>query len=179
MKPEKDILEKIEKLLNLAREGSGGTDAERDNARNKAQAMMTKYGLEVNTQKYEAGEIELFAVPEATKEQVQALARALKNVSFSNFHTIILGFMKKGIEHQDIIPRGNVFTYGAWQALGRQVEKGQKGIKIQTMIVGEEKDKATGKKTGKKFKFFGNTAVFHITQTKAKKPEYTGLLQTA
>tara|TARA_R110002167_G_scaffold163441_1_gene360337 strand:- start:132 stop:671 length:540 start_codon:yes stop_codon:yes gene_type:complete len=179
MKLEKDILDKIEKLLNLARAGSGATDAERNTAQKMADKIMMKYGLEVNRQKYEAGEIDLIAVPEAKKEQIEALARALKNVSFLNYSTILKGFASRGIDPTDIIPRGNVFTYGAWQALGRQVQKGEKGVKIQTMIVGEKKDKATGAKTGEKTKFFGSTTVFHISQTKGKKPEYTGLLQTA
>jgi hypothetical protein len=177
--PDQAILDKIEKLLNLARPGNGATDAERDTAQKMAEAMMLKYGLEVNQEKYTTGDIELIAVPEAKKEQVEALARALKNVSFLNYSTILKGFASRGIDPTEIIPRGNVFTYGAWQALGRQVQKGEKGIKIQTMIVGEKKDKATGAKTGEKTKFFGSTTVFHISQTKGKKPEYTGLLQTA
>lgn len=175
-KPDKEILDKIEKLLNLGREGSGATDAERANANQKAQAMMEKYNLKVNEDKFTAGEVELIAVPEATKEQVEALGRALHNVSFFNYATIVYGFVWKGIEHSEIIPRENIFTYSAWLALGRQVQKGEKGVQILTMKLGDKKD-ANGNKTGDKYKFFGKTTVFHISQTKGTKPEYTGELK--
>jgi len=172
-KPDKVILDKIEKLLNLAREGSGGTDAERANAKAKAEAMMLKYGLEVNQEKYTAGDIELIAVPEAKPAQVEALKRALSSISFFNYATIVHGFAWKGIEHNEVIPRENVFTYNAWLALGRQVQKGEKGVKVFTMIVKEDKE------TGRTKKFPGSTTVFHLSQTKGTKPEYTGILQHA
>ena len=169
-KPDKVILDKIEKLLNLAREGSGAPDPERATAKKLADAMMLKYGLEVNQEKYTAGDIELIAVPEAKPAQVDALKRALSSISFFNYATIVHGFAWKGIEHTEVIPRENVFTYNAWLALGRQVQKGEKGVKISTMKIGEDKD------TGKTYKFFGSVTVFHLSQTKGTKPEYTGII---
>tara|TARA_R110002020_G_scaffold195559_1_gene396560 strand:- start:490 stop:1032 length:543 start_codon:yes stop_codon:yes gene_type:complete len=175
-KPDKQLLDKIEKLLNLGREGSGATEAERANANAKAQAMMQKYNLQINTDTFTPDHIELIAVPEAKPAQVEALQRALQNVSFFNYATIVYGFAWKGIEHSEVIPRENVFTYNAWLALGRQVQKGEKGVKILTMKLGEKKD-SNGNKTGEKYKFFGNVTVFHISQTKGIKPEYTGELK--
>lgn len=176
MKPDKELLDKIEKLLNLARENSGATEAERANAKAKAEAMMQKYNLKVNEDKFTAGEVELIAVPEAKPVEIEALNRALNNISFFNYASIVYGFSWKGIEHSEVIPRENVFTYNAWKALGRQVQKGEKGVKIITMKLGDKKD-SNGNKTGEKYKFFGNVTVFHISQTKGTKPEYTGELR--
>jgi|GEM_PF-3719912 len=170
-KPDKAILDKIEKLLNLGREGSGATDAERANANEKAHTMMKKYNLEINTDTFSKSDIVLIAVKEATEAQRDALGRALHNVSFFNYASIVYGFAWKGIEHSEVIPRENVFTYNAWLALGRQVQKGEKGVKISTMKIGEDK------KTGETYKFFGSVTVFHISQTKGIKPEYTGELR--
>jgi len=93
--------------------------------------------------------------PEIT---TQALSRARMNQSLANYPAIIAGFSERGIS--DIRPRENVFTYAAWQALGRQVMKGEVGVKVQTWITVEKNgERATVPKT---------TTVFHISQTEPK-----------
>ena len=88
----------------------------------------------------------------------EALTRAQTGHSMANYAQILAGFSAKGIN--DIRPRENVFTYAAWQALGRQVMKGQTGVKVQTWITVEKNgDRVTVPKT---------TTVFHISQTEAK-----------
>jgi hypothetical protein len=66
-----------------------------------------------------------------TKKEMQneALTRASSRQSLSNWPAIFAGFMAKGIPETDIKPRENVFTYHAWQALGRQVRRGEHGVK--------------------------------------------------
>lgn len=97
----------------------------------------------------------------------EALNRATSNQSESNYDAIFEGFMDKGISPNDIHPRENVFTYHAWRAKGRQVRKGEHGVKIITMI--PVKDKETGKQATDgdgRPKFRAKRAtVFHISQT--------------
>lgn len=93
----------------------------------------------------------------------QALNNAVTNTSTANYEAIFNGFMEKGINPQDILPRENVFTYNAWQALGRQVRKGEKGVKVVTVVSTSRKDAATGETEGAKF--LRTTTVFHISQT--------------
>ena len=90
--------------------------------------------------------------------QQQALQRARMNQSLANYGAIIAGFSERGLS--DIRPRENVFTYQAWQALGRQVRKGEKGIHVQTWIVIE--------KNGERVTVPKTTTVFHISQTDQK-----------
>src|SRR5215470_16900118 len=82
------------------------------------------------------------------KEQMQqeALGRAIGNQSTMNYAAIFQGFMEKGIPEDQILPRENVFTYHAWRALGRQVRRGEHGVKVTTWIPTErkERDKVTG-----------------------------------
>lgn len=77
-----------------------------------------------------------YSGPRLSRDEIrkQALANALADKSAANYETIIEGFMDKGLEPDDIIPRVNVFTYNAWQELGRQVRKGEKGVKIVSMV---------------------------------------------
>lgn len=93
-----------------------------------------------------------------------ALNRATQNQSFSNYDAIYEGFMEKGIEEEDILPRENVFTFDAWIAKGRIVRKGEHGVKITTFIPCNIKDAKTGedKLVGRRPK---TTTVFHISQT--------------
>ena len=93
----------------------------------------------------------------------QALNNAVTNTSTANYEAIFNGFMEKGINPQDILPRENVFTYNAWQALGRQVRKGEKGVKVVTVVSTSRKDAETGETEGAKF--LRTTTVFHISQT--------------
>lgn len=94
-----------------------------------------------------------------------ALSRAVTGQSTANWRAIFEGFIARGIPADDIQPRENVFTYRAWQALGRQVRKGERGIRVCTFAPIKEKRKADGelvRRAGKRPWF---TTVFHISQT--------------
>ena len=105
----------------------------------------------------------------ATTQAVQheALSRAVSGQSFANYQPIFEGFMRKGIPEEDIKPRQNVFTYNAWRALGRQVRKGEHGVKCLTFVVCEDKKKE--EQTGQKstYRRPWTTTVFHVSQTDA------------
>lgn len=72
--------------------------------------------------------------------------------------------MAKGIDAADIEPRVNVFTYHAWLALGRQVRKGEHGVRVTTFIPMTKTDATTGEKKpiGRRAR---GTTVFHVSQT--------------
>jgi len=89
--------------------------------------------------------------------QTEALFRAQSGDSVSNFPAIFEGFESMGIS--DIKPRENIFTYQAWLAKGRQVRKGQHGVKVQTWVTGKDK------KTGEEKRYPKRTTVFHVSQT--------------
>jgi len=91
--------------------------------------------------------------------QQEALTRAVSSQSLSNYAAIIRGFMAKGFAESEISPRENVFTYNAWKALGRQVKKGEHGVRCLTFIV------QRNKRTGRDEKRPWTTTVFHISQT--------------
>jgi N-terminal domain of anti-restriction factor ArdC len=102
----------------------------------------------------------------ATSEvALEALSRARSSQSLMNYVPIIEGFSRMGIPIEDIKPRENVFTYNAWRALGRQVRKGEHGVKCVTFIVCEDKERE--QKTGKKSSYRRpwTTTVFHVSQT--------------
>ncbi len=110
-----------------------------------------------------------------SKEQIQteALSRAVQGQSLSNWPVIIAGFVAKGIPEQDIRPRENVFTYHAWRALGRQVRRGEHGVKVVTFVAvkgKEDKDgvatndvEGTEKRRG--YRRPWSATVFHVSQT--------------
>ena len=75
----------------------------------------------------------------------------------SNYMKIMAGFMAKGILESEITPRVNVFKYKGWLAEGRQVQKGEKGVKIVSVITD---------RNGRKRPTFAT--VFHISQTLPK-----------
>jgi hypothetical protein len=66
--------------------------------------------------------------------------------------------MAKGIPEDQIIPRVNVFSYNAWKANGRQVRKGEHGVKCLTFIT------KTGK-NGREERRPWTVTVFHVSQT--------------
>jgi hypothetical protein len=109
----------------------------------------------------------------ATKEQIQqeALSRAASGQSLANWPAILAGFAAKGIPETDIRPRENVFTYHAWRALGRQVRRGEHGVKVCTYVSGEceerERDAQSGEeRTAKRsFRRPWTATVFHVSQT--------------
>ena len=88
---------------------------------------------------------------------LDAYHRAVSGQSLTNEARVIAGFSKRGIPEHEIIPRVNVFTYGAWQSnkLRRQVRKGEKGVKVVTVF----EDKKTKKRRIK------TAHVFHVSQT--------------
>ena len=90
---------------------------------------------------------------------MESLQRAKNGDSLLNIPNIMQGFAAKGISANDIIPRVNVFTYNAWKALGRQVNKGEHGVKVVTWI------ETTDKETGLPTKLCRSSTVFHISQT--------------
>ena len=98
-------------------------------------------------------------------EQVEALSRAVNGMSPGNYPAIFAGFMAKGVPESEIRPRENVFTYQAWRALGRQVRRGEHGVKVVTFVEMAKEDKETGEK--KPFRRPWTTTVFHISQTDA------------
>jgi phospholipid N-methyltransferase len=103
-----------------------------------------------------------------TRQEIasQAINKAVTGQSMINYPAIIQGFIEKGIAIHDIKPRENVFTYHAWRAVGRQVKKGEKGVKVITWIDTEKqiKDENGNNKTeyGKRP---WTTTVFHVSQT--------------
>lgn len=102
----------------------------------------------------------------ATEMQQQALQNATCNTSLANYGTIIIGFAEKGIPECDIKPRENVFTFNAWVALGRQVKKGEHGIKVTTWIPMSKKDaNGEAQPIGRKPRM---TTVFHVSQTEPR-----------
>jgi hypothetical protein len=98
-------------------------------------------------------------------EQVEALSRAVNGLSLGNYPAIFAGFMAKGIPESEIRPRENVFTYQAWRALGRQVRRGEHGVKVVTFVEMTKENKETGEK--QPFHRPWTTTVFHISQTDA------------
>ncbi len=114
-----------------------------------------------------------------TKQLIQqeALGRAVGGQSLSNWPAIIAGFMAKGISESDIRPRENVFTYHAWRALGRQVRRGEHGVKVCTYVACEGKadNGPTGEdcdgvideapRKGRGYRRPWTATVFHVSQT--------------
>lgn len=115
--------------------------------------------------------------PRLSRSQItaEALRNAVTRESSMNYEAIFEGFEAMGIPMDDVVPRENVFTYNAWLALGRQVRKGEHGVKVVTYI--ERKAKAgeapEGKAEGEgggSYKFPRTTTVFHISQTDSTQP---------
>src|SRR5947199_1797314 len=102
--------------------------------------------------------------------QAEALSRAVGGQSFTNWPAIIAGFVAKGVPADEIRPRENVFTFHAWRALGRQVRRGEHGVKVITFVPmtkktgqvdpdsGEEQKTQLGKRAW-------SATVFHVSQT--------------
>ena len=109
--------------------------------------------------------------------QQEALGRAVGGQSFANWPAIIHGFAAKGIAESDIRPRENVFTYHAWRALGRQVRRGEHGVKVLTFVSVQGKDagemttetveeaRTADAKARRPFRHPWTATVFHVSQT--------------
>ena len=98
----------------------------------------------------------------STQTAERALSNALTSASVTNYPAIFAGFAEKGIT--DVQPRVNVFTYDAWKALGRQVRRGEHGVKVTTWIPMTKKDDSApeGEVSFRRPK---STTVFHVSQT--------------
>jgi antirestriction protein ArdC len=111
--------------------------------------------------------------------QQEALTRAATGQSLSNWPAILAGFTAKGIPEEEIQPRVNVFTYHAWRALGRQVRRGEHGVKVTTFVTVDGPDSkaerdgvesndldGTDKPPSKRgYRRPWTATVFHISQT--------------
>ena len=113
-----------------------------------------------------------------TREQLQAeaLSRAMHGQSTSNLGEIFNGFKAMGIADVDILPRENIFTFWAWKALGRQVRKGEHGVRVTTWVESrkrlqanhrdQQSDKAdAAADANTRARFSRPVTVFHISQT--------------
>ena len=97
----------------------------------------------------------------SNQQQTEALHRAQTQSSRINEAIVVNEFAGRGIT---ATPRIDVFTYGAWRAKGRQVQKGEKGVKLTTWIVCKKKG-ASESDPDSKYKRPKTVAVFHISQT--------------
>jgi len=110
--------------------------------------------------------------------QQEALTRAASGQSLTNLPAILAGFLAKGISGADIRPRENVFTYHAWRALGRQVRRGEHGVKVVTFVDTDRStapaDERVGDAAGdvpppprRRGRRPWTATVFHVSQTDA------------
>ncbi|MCH8823335.1 MAG: DUF1738 domain-containing protein [Planctomycetes bacterium] len=96
----------------------------------------------------------------------EALDRAQNGQSVSNYPTIYAGFEALGIATAAILPRINIFSYRAWKAKGRQVRRGEHGVKVVTYLPTEKKVKQPdGSEKIEHGKRPWRATVFHISQT--------------
>ncbi len=111
---------------------------------------------------------------EREQMQQEALSRAVSGQALTNWPAILAGFTAMGIPEGAIRPRENVFTYHAWRALGRQVRRGEHGVKVVTFVVidrdgAQSTDNEQGESKADKRKARGRrpwtATVFHISQT--------------
>ena len=88
----------------------------------------------------------------------QALDRAREGFSPANEAIVRAAFAGRGIA--DAQPRVNCLTYRAWRAAGRQVRRGEHGVRITTYapITEPDTDKVIGRRPV-------SAVVFHVSQT--------------
>ncbi len=115
--------------------------------------------------------------PKLSEEQrqernLQALGRARLQESEQNDDAVREACLAAGIPADDIIPRENVLTYNAWQAAGRQVQRGQKAIKCTIFLPIRPKDidleappPAPGENAERQRFRKATISLFHISQT--------------
>jgi hypothetical protein len=87
-----------------------------------------------------------------------------------NYLTIFQGFRAMEIPMDAILPRQNVFTYGAWQQLGYQVTRGSTGVRVQTWrrITRPQRNEETGEMVQIGGLIPKWTSVFHESQVAAR-----------
>ncbi|MEO5774701.1 MAG: ArdC family protein [Sphingomicrobium sp.] len=109
--------------------------------------------------------------PRLSRSEVatKALRNAMTSESSMNYAAIYEGFEAMGIPAAVILPRQTVFSYNAWHALGRQVRKGEHGVKVVTWIEAKGKKAAAcddqASDGAKPHKFPRTVTVFHLSQT--------------
>jgi len=104
---------------------------------------------------------------ERAKLAHEALSRAVSSTSWSNYPAIFAGFEAMGIPTSNIIPRENVLTYHAWRAKGRQVKRGEHGVKVTSWypLPDRKNPDNPDEKPAKRVRPV-TAVVFHISQTK-------------
>ena len=90
--------------------------------------------------------------------QSEALERAQSGGSFRNDAIVRNEFLRRGIKAS---PRQDVFTYAAWLAQGRQVRRGEHGVKLLTWIPIPAKNAEAGRARIRP----RSVSVFHRSQT--------------
>lgn len=97
---------------------------------------------------------------QADKLRQVCLHNAVTRESELNYQRIMEGFAQHGINEVAIIPRINVFTKYAWEALGYRVRESEKynGVTVETMRF------FTDKATQERKSYMKKTKVWHITQ---------------
>jgi hypothetical protein len=119
--------------------------------------------------------------PSREQIQAEALDRAASGQALSNWPAIFAGFAAKGIPEAEVKPRENVFTYHAWRALGRQVRRGEHGVKVTTFVALDrdgdapvagdtaEDDAAPDRRRAGRRPW--TATVFHVSQTDPIQPD--------
>lgn len=93
---------------------------------------------------------------ERNARREESLSRAIGTLQSQNDSVVEMHYAAQGIV---ATPRVDTFTYNAWQALGRQVRKGEHGCRLTVWI----HPAATEGKESKPFP--KSTTVFHVSQT--------------
>lgn len=96
---------------------------------------------------------------ERNARREESLSRAIGTLQSQNDSVVEMHYAALGIH---ATPRVDVFTYNAWQALGRQVRKGEHGCRLTVWI--HPSPSATNKEPKP---FPKSTTVFHVSQTDA------------
>lgn len=97
-----------------------------------------------------------------TELKKEAFDRATQSDSLTNYPAIFSGFAAMGIPEDQIKPRENVFTFHAWRAIGRQVRKGEHGVRVITIRRAEVEDRdGTKRSVSRPWSAY----VFHLSQT--------------
>ena len=94
---------------------------------------------------------------ERNARREEALSRAIGTIQSQNDSVVEMHYAAQGIH---ATPRVDVFTSNAWQALGRQVRKGEHGCRLTVWI--HPSPSATNKEPKP---FPKSTTVFHVSQT--------------
>ena len=103
---------------------------------------------------------------ERAQVYADALGRAVSGQSVRNYAAIFEGCDEKGIPEDEVQPRENVFTYNAWRGKGRQVKRGEKGIRISVWCPGRGPESVLSEEPDSAARGYWRTAcVFHVSQT--------------